>query len=56
MKLQQGFEWNCDLTVCLEREKGVEVSVKVWERCVGLMEGIGFIARISLLTTNCSIC
>ena len=56
MKLQQGFEWNCDLMVCLEREKGVEVSVRVWERCVGLMEGIGFIARISLLTTNCSIC
>ena len=39
MKLQQGFEWNCDLTVCLEREKGVEVSVKVWDRCVRWTEG-----------------
>lgn len=39
MELQIGFEWNCDLTVCLEREKDVELIVRVWERCVGLMEG-----------------
>ena len=39
MELQNGFEWNCDLMVCLEREKGVEVIVRVWERCVRWTEG-----------------